>query len=339
MSDASGQSSEQETELAELARMAADRWGFGPEAEIELFKHRENAVFRVTDGGERFAMRIHRRGYHTDAELESELAWIAALRADGFPTPGVTPAADGQRTARVGLPSVPQKHQVDVLEWFDGTPLGAAESEALTDTDDVTATFGAIGELMATAHNHAQSWSRPESFTRHAWDADGLLGPDPFWGPYWELDVLTDQQRALLQRAKASALDDLAAFGDGPDRYGLIHADFLPDNLLRGQDGLCLIDFDDAGFGWHLFDIATSLFPSQIEEWFEDAKAALIEGYRRRRALPDDHLERLPLFFFLRATTYLGWAHTRPESETAAIIGALVAAGIDGLIDDYLGSE
>jgi Ser/Thr protein kinase RdoA (MazF antagonist) len=329
---------EQAPRLTELARTAGEHWGFGADAVIEPFKHRENAVFSVTDGARRYALRIHRPGYHTDAELESELAWIAALRDDGFPTPKVIPTTDGRTMVTVGVPSVPEVRQVDVLEWFDGSPLGAAESEALTDTDDVVTTFGVIGEMMATTHTHAESWQRPSSFTRHAWDADGLLGSDPFWGPYWKLDLLTDEQRALLERMKARALADLAEFGQGPDRYGLIHADFLPDNLLRGEDGICLIDFDDAGFGWHLFDIVTSLFPSLMEEWFDDAQAALIEGYRRRRELPDEHLERLPLFFILRGTTYLGWAHTRRETETAEIVGALVSAGMDDLIIDYLGS-
>lgn len=340
MSDADARSpEEQATGLTELARAAGNHWGFGPETTFELFKHRENAVFLVTDGGDRYALRVHRPGYHSDAELESELAWIAALRDDGFRTPRVIPASDGRMMVRVAAPPVPEPRQVDVLEWFDGSPLGAAETEALTDADDVIATFGVIGELMATTHNHGESWRRPSSFTRHAWDADGLLGSEPFWGPYWQLELLTDDQRTLLERMKSRALADLADFGQGPDRYGLIHADFLPDNLLRGDDGICLIDFDDAGFGWHLFDVATSLFPSLLEDWFDDAQAALIEGYRRRRALPDDHLERLPLFFILRGTTYLGWAHTRRETETAEIVGALVAAGMDDLITDYLESS
>ncbi len=238
--------------------------------------------------------------------------------------------------ARASVPEVPQERQVDLLEWFDGEPVGEAETEALADPQDVVATFRTVGELMATAHNHAESWQPPPSFTRHAWDADGLLGDDPFWGPYQSLEILTDDQLALLERMKTRALADLADFGQGADRYGLVHADLVPDNLLRGPDGLCVIDFDDAGFGWHLFDVATSLFPSLLDEWFDDAQAALIEGYRRRRPLPDDHLERLPLFFVLRGTTYLGWAHTRRDTESAEIIGALVAAGMDDVISDYL---
>ena len=325
--------------LTELARAAGTHWGVSPTAGYELFKHRENAVFSVTDGDERFALRVHRAGYHTDAELRSELAWIAALRADGFPTPRVVPTVDGDTMVRTSVPEVPGERQVDLLEWFDGEPVGEAETEALSDPAQVVATFRTIGELMATAHNHAASWPLPSSFTRHAWDAAGLLGDEPFWGPYWALDILTDDQLALLDRMKTRALADLADFGRGPDRYGLIHADLVADNVLRGDDGLCVIDFDDAGFGWHLFDIATSLFPALLDDWFGDAQAALIDGYRGQRPLPDDHVERLPLFFVLRGTTYLGWAHTRRDNESAEIIGTLVAAGMDDVINDYLDAD
>ena len=44
------------------------------------------------------------------------------------------------------------------------------------------------------------------------------------------------------------------------DRYGLIHCDFLPENLLKDGKTLRIIDFDDCGYDWHLFDIATSMF-------------------------------------------------------------------------------
>lgn len=46
-------------------------------AQLTLLKKRENAVFRVqTEGGERYALRIHRHGYHADAALVSELRWM-----------------------------------------------------------------------------------------------------------------------------------------------------------------------------------------------------------------------------------------------------------------------
>jgi Ser/Thr protein kinase RdoA (MazF antagonist) len=62
------------------------------------------------------------------------------------------------------------------------------------------------------------------------------------------------QQRALLDRAAALVFRRLDAFGRGADRFGLTHGDLMPDNVLL-QDGVPhVIDFDDCGFGWYLYD-------------------------------------------------------------------------------------
>ncbi|MGB0824165.1 MAG: phosphotransferase [Alphaproteobacteria bacterium] len=40
----------------------------------------------------------------------------------------------------------------------------------------------------------------------------------------------------------------------------LIHADLIPDNVMRGSDGsLHLIDFDDCCWGFREFDLATTI--------------------------------------------------------------------------------
>jgi Ser/Thr protein kinase RdoA (MazF antagonist) len=102
-----------------------------------------------------------------------------------------------------------------------------------------------------------------------------------------------------------------------PDRYGLIHADLVPENVLIDGTQVQVIDFDDAGFGWHLFELATSLYFIAGDAIYPVAREALIQGYRSERELSDETLEWLPLFLAARGTTYLGWVHTRQGSDTA----------------------
>ena len=326
---------EQAGRLTKLARNALGTWGISQDASVALIKHRENAVFSVTDDNKRYALRIHRAGYHTDEELASELQWIEALDGGGLRTPQVIPTTSGATLAHISAEGVPEARQVDVLEWFEGQPIATIE-EGLADPSLVQETFFTLGQLMATVHNQSETWTPPAGFTRHAWDEDGLLGTNPFWGRYWELDGLSQTQLDRLAAAKTKMLRDLADFGKTPDRYGLIHADFLHENLLANDEGICLIDFDDAGFGWHLFDVATTLFFHLGEDHFDDAFQALIDGYRTRRSMPDEHLARLPLFLLLRGTTYLGWAHTRSETETAQTLKPMLIAAVDELVEAYL---
>ena len=124
--------------------------------------------------------------------------------------------------------------------------------------------------------------------------------------------------------------------GRASDSYGLIHADLVPENFLVEDDDVRVIDFDDAGYGWHLFDVATSLYFLKPQPYFEVAKRALVEGYRRRRSLSDGALTRLPLFLAARATTYLGWVHERKATPTAKELTPFLVQLACTVYDDYL---
>ncbi|WAC57731.1 phosphotransferase enzyme family protein [Gordonia sp. SL306] len=321
--------------LARLAGVAAQSWDLGGQPEITLLKCRENAVFRIDAADTTLVMRVHRAGYHSADALESELQWMTELRRSGIATPEVVPNSRGRLFELVACDEVPEPRLVDVLSWVAGEPLGSLE-EGIAAGDGTRKSFFETGRLMARLHNHAQSWQRPKDFTRHAWDVEGLLGDRPLWGRFWELDALDAGQRDVVLAAREQAAAELAEFGTGDDRYGLIHADFLPENLLVADGTIALIDFDDAGFGWHLFDIATSLFVVADSPDFDGILGAFTSGYRAERHLPDEHLARLPLFFLLRGLTYLGWLHTRSETETAQQLTPEMVAAVSGLATEYL---
>jgi Ser/Thr protein kinase RdoA (MazF antagonist) len=116
----------------------------------------------------------------------------------------------------------------------------------------------------------------------------------------------------------------------------MIHADFAPENLLIDKNGVLLIDFDDAGFGWHLFEIATSLYFIRGEPFFEAAQEAIIKGYRSHRQLTDELLQHMPLITLSRGTTYVGWVHTRHETETAREMTPIILEMACEAAENYL---
>jgi Ser/Thr protein kinase RdoA (MazF antagonist) len=326
--------------LTDLAREALARFGVPRDANLELLKYRENAVFGVTDsaGGDRYVLRMHRPGYHTDDEIRSELGWMRAINKSGIHTPDVIPGRDGEFLQLVPCEVFDAPLQCDLFGWVEGTALGAIEEGGAADKEELVGNFRLLGQLAGRLHNHSERWQPPEGFTRHSWDAEGICGEEPVWGRFWELEPLTDQQRDLLVRARDEVRSRLVAFGKGPDRYGLIHADFLPENILIGDNDIRLIDFDDSGYGWHLFDLATCLFFEILgEEHFDEVVDSFVKAYRGERPLPDDHLEMLPTLLLARGFTYLGWVHTRRETDTAKELTGLVIEGVTALAEDYLG--
>ena len=320
--------------LASAGRDVLGAWGI-EDATLELIKHRENAVFKVENDGFRAALRMHRHGYHTDDELRSELQWMRALSAAGIKVPEVIPATSGALFVDYVADGLPGKLQVDLFEWIDGEQLGSVEA-GVSDTAEVDHTFGVLGELAARVHNQAASWALPDGFTRHAWDAEGLAGEQPFWGRFWEIDSATVADRQLLERARDRVYRDLASLAKSPGSYSMIHADFASENIMVDGDDVRLIDFDDAGFGWHLFELATALYFIRGEDYFDRACEALIRGYRKHRPLTDEDLEMLPLFFLARGTTYVGWVHTRSETDTARELTPMLVEMACELADDYL---
>jgi len=325
---------EQLARLDAAGRDSLSNWDI-EDAELTLIKHRENAVFRVEKEGFKAALRLHRHGYHSDAELHSELQWMQALSAAGIMVPNVIPSESGELFVTYSAEGLPGNLQVDLFEWIDGEQLGSVE-DGVADEADVDETYLAIGELAARVHNQAVSWELPQGFTRHAWDAEGLAGENPFWGQFWKLGSATKSETALLERGRDRVYADLGRVPKSPGTYSMIHADFAAENVMVDGDDVRLIDFDDAGFGWHLFELATSLYFIQGEAYFDRAKEALIRGYRKHRQLTDEQLELLPLFFLARGFTYIGWVHTRHETETARELTPMLLASACKLAEDYL---
>ncbi len=325
--------------LQRLAQLALERWNLG-DCVIAPIKIRENAVFRV-DGrdGLRAVLRIHRLGYHGDAALQSEFEWMKALSEAGIEVPRAVLSREGRPFEWVYSDELPAGRQVDVLEWVNGQQLGALESGLAGEEADVAGRYYTLGGMAARMHNHTSTWQGSSGFWRHSWCEEGLAGEEPLWGRYWELEQLSAGERRLFERARDAIWTDLKAYGKDGDRFGLIHADLVPENVLVDGERVRVIDFDDAGFGWHLFDVATSLYFIRGERFFDTAMEAFVTGYRTHRPLGDEQLRRLPLFMAARSTTYLGWVHKRKHTETARTLTPVLIDYATSAIDAYLGSR
>ena len=312
-----------------IAEIALAEWGLQGAA-LELVKHRENSVFKVSSAdGRCFALRVHRVGYHSNAALNSELTWMEALRASGIRTPRVVPTLSGSLYA--GVTNDSQQRQCDLLEWIDGqlfNDLGRAERGMRVEMCD---RYRLLGALAARVHNFAEGWQRPAGFERLSWDEEGLMGKDSLWGAFWKHPLLSREQAVQIRKARIVLFQFLGKLDKAPANYGLLHADFLPENILVDGDRLTLIDFDDCGFGWHLFEMATSLFPQINQPFFDDLVTAYVDGYRSERDLSDEQLEMLSAFLLIRGLTYLGWLNTRGKSLQYA--DRLAAEIIKGLME------
>ena len=309
---------EAERVFAPAARRALDAFPLAPTG-LELVSLAENATFRVaTDAGD-FVLRLHRPGYHTRAELESERMWIRALLDAGVGVPQPLRTRTGDEFVEVAIGALAQRRFAGVSRWTDGEILAKVlrHRKAVGDLEHF---FGQIGAIIATMHAQSERWTVPPTFVRHALDADGLVGEAPFWGRFWEHPALSDAERTLFDSTRSALRAALSRLGRDPSTYGMIHADLHPGNVLIDGDELTAIDFDDSGFGWHAYDIAVALFHYADAPTYPTIERAFVDGYRRVRPLPDSTLGLLPMFSLIRSLAIVGWIAQRPELDRAAYL-------------------
>jgi Ser/Thr protein kinase RdoA (MazF antagonist) len=317
--------------LLELAQTALQHYDLPRALQTTLINLSENATYRIEAAdGRRWSLRIHREGYHSKMAIASELAWAIELRQSGVAiTPTPMPDRDGEIIRTVNHPRMKAPRHCVVFEWESGFEPGIGEN--------LDAPFEALGEITACMHRHTRAWKRPDWFTRHTWDFETSLGDDnPHWGRWCKGIGVDAKKSVLFARTVALIGRRLAAYGKSSERFGLIHCDLRLANLLIDGPTVKVIDFDDCGFGWYMYDAATP-----VSFYEHDAKVpALIDawktGYRKVIALSKADEAEIPTFIMLRRLLLVAWIGTRHETDLAKSMGLPYTEGTVGLCENYL---
>jgi Ser/Thr protein kinase RdoA (MazF antagonist) len=311
--------------VAELERMVArglSRWQLSAATTIKLLNLSENATFALSDplGTRELVLRVHRVGYCTADEIRSELAWINALRSETIiETAAPIAASDGEFVQTFESPSGQPSRYAVAFERLPGREPDAGVSTVQW--------FERLGELSARMHAHARSWRLPPEFRRKRWDLDAMVGPHGLWGPWRAALGLEASGVAMLEQALGFITERLGRFGSGPERFGLIHADLRLANLLVSEPYLRIIDFDDCGFSWFLYDFASAVSFIEHEPIVPDLLQAWIKGYRRVATLSSEELAEIPTFVVLRRILLMAWLASHAEIPFARQFGVAYTAG------------
>lgn len=302
--------------LAELSRAAICLYDLPAGCGTELINLSENATYKVADpaSGRRWALRVHRDGYHSDAAIASELSWLVNLRAHNVvTTPVPVPGLDGEWIQKVPRPAMPRPRNVVLFEWESGIEPGVNE--------DLRNPFEILGEVTARMHRHVSTWRRPAGFERLTWDFETSLGARPHWGSWRDGMGMDANKQDLFGNTVDLIRRRLEAYGKGDDRFDLIHCDMRLANLLVDGTEVKVIDFDDSGFSWLMYDAATPVsfyehlpeVPDLIRHW--------VAGYRRVIELPQADEDEIPTFVMLRRLLLVAWIGSHSETKLAESMG------------------
>jgi Ser/Thr protein kinase RdoA (MazF antagonist) len=306
-----------------------------PNATVHLVSRSENETYQVAaPSGRRWALRVQRPGYQSKNALASEIAWLVALRKDGVvATPVPIAGLNGEWVQVTRIPvaraqGTPEARNVVLFAWEDGHQPAIGM--------DLRQCFTSLGAITAKMHAHSAAWQRPEGFERFTWDFEAALGESARWGRWRDGLGMDAMKLDLFGRTVDLIRDRLTSYGRGPDRFGLAHCDLRLANLLVHEGRVKVIDFDDCGFSWYMYDAATLMSfyehlpgaPGLIEHW--------LEGYRTVRAVAKAEEEEIPTFVMLRRLLLVAWVGSHAESDLARSLGVAFTDQTVGLCSAYL---
>jgi Ser/Thr protein kinase RdoA (MazF antagonist) len=298
--------------LLGLARTALAAYDLPPQTEVRPIRLINNAVFEVVLGGLHLALRIHRPGYRTADHIRSELGFLRTfgeeLRCTAIEVPRPIAARNGELLVRLrecdaGEASL--ERDCDLLTWVDGGVLkhgrGLGPRAAVL-----------LGEGLGRLHNAAERFNPPWHIELPRWDAETMYSTaSPFQPPPMD-DFLSPKAWTLFQEVANRTQLVFKQLDAMPCQWGIVHNDYVLINcrFKRGARGwkLGILDFDDLGFGYFLYDLAPLLGNfSDYPSAYRRLRSSFLEGYRTVRPLSSALETHLPVLMAARHAATLTW--------------------------------
>jgi Ser/Thr protein kinase RdoA (MazF antagonist) len=255
-------------QLRQLAQAALDQQGIAVRRLRWMGEHSNHLFCADTADGDRLVVRVCLPGGRSDAELDAELAWLAALTRD---TDLTVPVA--RFSTRLATPDLPGGGRCIGFGWVNGRRCERRPSRRLT---------ADLGRVLAILHAHGRRFRLPAGCTRPTLDIGRLT---------WEATLLARRPidpatRRLLARVTDRVQAILADLGTGPQAFGLIHGDLHLGNVLDDHGQARPLDFDDACFGHYAMDLAIT-----VDSLPEPLWPVLLDSYQTIQPLPDGYQE------------------------------------------------
>lgn len=281
--------------------------------QIEFLNVSENYTFLVRMGKAKRILRVHRPYYHTPDELNSENIWMKRLKKDTeLILPKIVCGLDGKMIQRFYSDNKNITYSCSMFTYLEGT----LATELNLTGNELLKKMVSMGKIAAILHNYVVA--NEMKIHRNQWNFDSMFGEKAIWGDWRNCKELKVQDVQLFEKALSIMEKRLADFGKGFDRYGLIHCDLRFANTIIDGNKLQIIDFDDCGYSWFLYDLACCML--EYNDQIDELVSAWLTGYRGIRALSEEEIAEIPTFILMRRILRFAWFSTHRDTQTAKTI-------------------
>ena len=275
--------------------------------EVEEYEGGRNRIFICSKGGEKkLVLRISATGDRTENDYRAETEFVHYLAKNGAPVADVIPSA-GRKFVEVidEADSVAAGDDgaapvfISLFEYAKGMLLcdngyryreGAPLSEYFFNTGKTLGKIHALSKNFEPVASHR----RQDYFDKYNIEYINQLIPDKY---------------SELKSAIAARLEKFRALPTDAQSYGLVHFDFSDGNyhIDMTTGAITVFDFDNCLYCWYMFDLANLWIHNEgwcRHELDQGKRFALmqqcfdlqLQGYKSETDLPEELLEKLPLF-------------------------------------------
>jgi Ser/Thr protein kinase RdoA (MazF antagonist) len=289
----------QKEHVLELARAVLLEYPFEVQS-IEIINYEFNATFKVvTTKNEIFALRINVNSDRTYENLCGEIAFVSFLnekQAVNLPKP--IASKKGEFALTVASSLLERDLGVALYSWLEGDELGDEP------TDDALRKLGAA---MAAMHQATTHFALPDNaqlplLKDFLWQTQDII--------FSSSSPLSKEDIELLTKAKKEIENIIEDLYSGSKPIA-IHADLHGANVFSHGDQIYIFDFDDAGFGLPIQDLATALYYLDTPE----QDAALLAGYQSVSDLPRHDKYQLSGLLLQRRIILLNYLYETTNQE------------------------
>jgi Ser/Thr protein kinase RdoA (MazF antagonist) len=269
-------------------------------------------TYHVQSAAGEFILKIFRPMHRTEEELLGEIALLEYLLFHNIRV--AAPVNDKEGKVLQSFQAIEGIRHGILYQFAPGRPVIEQNDEQIIQSARYLAKFHLITEDLELPYNRKAytletMLQEPLHAVRPAYEYFNL--PEE----YLQLEACAAQNLAALEKM------DLAGFCTG-----YCHYDFMPKNWHHDENGqITLFDFDFAGEGWLVNDIASyAIYLSLLTQSVPDARRRLklfIETYTQLRPVQSDELKALPQLGFLFILFYLQYQYENFEDHTNVYLG------------------
>ena len=256
---------------------------------------RNRIVIASRNGDKQYVLRISTLGDRSEGDYLAETEFVRFLAENGAPVADVIPSVQGRLVERAEADG--KAAFVSLFAYAKGM-LMADNGYRYREGAPLSEYFYNTGKALGAIHRLSKAYvpvhPRPDYFDKYNMTHLGRLIPDEYGG---------------LKKAVAKRLEAFRALPMDKSCYGLVHFDFSDGNWHIDMDtgAITVFDFDNCMNGWYMFDLANLWIHN--EGWtrqetdprrrfarMQQCFDLQLQGYKTETDLPEEMLEKLPLF-------------------------------------------